>query len=581
VLIWLVIIGMSLVIAVIAGPYVVRLIGRTASFLNFSGISSVNDIVLTTEALTIAAVTGLVTASSGLFLAWRTTRQNINSYKRDEGRARKAWWQRAYLDIMAIVPAGYVLYTLSQEDGVQTSADTPFSDPLTFIGPTLFALGLTLLFLRVLPMLLGALARLLALSSNIPLLMALRELTRSVGRYRGTLLMTAFTLSLTGFTASMASTLDRSLVDVINYRVGADVVLVTVADAETETSTDTSTGQQTQEVTGYNAPPVDQLYQVEGIQNLSRVGKYSGRLTVSGQRLNGTVIGIDRAGVPSVSFYRDDFSQRPLADLMNELAGERMGIILSRDTAEEYGVVPGQEVTYQVQALGEWQREVRARVLGFVEYFPTMNPADEDFFFLTSIQPVFEVAGTPLPYNVWLDVEPGTTLPELQERIREINFPVIRWIDPESRLQEARAEPARRGVLGFLSVGFVASIALTLIGSVIQSVASFRAQSAQLGSLRAMGLGRFSMSFYIIVLQGLVAISGIVSGTAIGIGTTLLFLPLLDFSGGLPPYLVRVAWDEITLVYLVFAGVLFVVTLMLSLLLSREQLAAAVKIGDL
>ena len=56
--------------------------------------------------------------------------------------------------------------------------------------------------------------------------------------------------------------------------------------------------------------------------------------------------------------------------------------------------------------------------------------------------------------------------------------------------------------------------------------------------------------------QGIAAASGILSGTSIGLATTLLFLPLLDFSGGLPPYLVRVAWGDITLVYSVFAGVL-------------------------
>jgi putative ABC transport system permease protein len=115
---------------------------------------------------------------------------------------------------------------------------------------------------------------------------------------------------------------------------------------------------------------------------------------------------------------------------------------------------------------------------------------------------------------------------------------------------------------------------------VIQSTASFTAQSAQLGSLRAMGLGAFSMRIYVILLQGMIAASGILSGTAIGVGTTLLFLPYYDFSGGLPPYQVRVDWDNITIVYVMFAGVLLLVTVMLSLLLSRQQLSNLVKLGD-
>jgi putative ABC transport system permease protein len=82
-------------------------------------------------------------------------------------------------------------------------------------------------------------------------------------------------------------------------------------------------------------------------------------------------------------------------------------------------------------------------------------------------------------------------------------------------------------------------------------------------------------------LQGLIALSGVGSGTLIGIGTTLLFLPLFDFSGGLPPYSVRVAWNEIALVYGVFGAVLILVALFMALILSRQQLARVVKLGNI
>src|SRR5690606_36953628 len=261
-------------------------------------------------------------------------------------------------------------------------------------------------------------------------------------------------------------------------------------------------------------------------------------------------------------------------------ADNRTGIIINQQTAEDYGIAIGQEVRYQVQALGEWQSEIRATVVGYIEYFPTIDPGDYEFYLLTSIQPIFEVSGTPLPFNVWMKLKDGISVADAQAAITEIEFPVLRYRDPQALLEQAQAEPARRGVFGFLSVGFVASIVLTLIGSVIQSTASFSAQSSQLGSLRAMGLGGFSVRIYILVLQGLIAVSGVGSGTLIGTGTTLLFLPLFDFSGGLPPYIVRVAWDEIALVYIVFGAVLLFVALFLSLVLSRQQLSRVVKLGN-
>jgi putative ABC transport system permease protein len=580
ILMWLFMAAVALGLSVAISPEIVRLVGRTQSFLEFNATGSVNDVIVTQQSLLIGAATALIAASSGLFLAWQITRQNINSYRQQRTTAAKAWWQRMYLDILLLFPAAYVLYTLNNQGGLVAEQGAAFSDPLVFIGPTLFALALALIFLRLWPMLMSIGARVISITRNITLMMALRELTRSIGRYRGALLMMAFTLSLTGFTASMASTLDRSLVDTINYQVGADMVLITAVDAETESETD-GAGQTTQTVTGYNVPPVDELREIEGIAYVSRVGRYPAQLTIGTQRAQGRIIAIDRVDMPAIARFREDFADQSLAALMNTLATDRTGVIVSAQAAANYNIIPGQEVTLGVQALNTWF-EQRVRVLDTIDYFPTLDPNDEesDFFIIGNIDPIFELVGTALPYDVWLTTSSNVRVEDIQTAIRDIDFPVIRFIEPSSTLSAARAEPARRGVLGFLSVGFVASITLTLIAAIIQSTASFRAQSTQLGALRAMGLSGFAVGIYVMILQGLAAISGILAGTSIGIATTVLFLPLLDFSGGLPPYLVRVAWDEIVIVYGIFAGVLLAVTLILTLVLSREQLANVVRLGD-
>lgn len=577
-LMWAFIIGASLAIALAVSPYLVALIGRTASFLDFTGQSSVQGVVITREAFLIALAAGLIAASGGLMLAWRITLQNINSIKRVSRNSEKAWWQRTYLDLVAVGIAAYTLYTLVTGE---RSGESPFSDPITFIAPTLFALGLTLLFLRILPFVINVLAGIIAVTSNIPLLMALRELVRGIGRYRGTLLMTAFTLSLVGFTASMASSLDQSLLDVVQYRTGAELVIVTIPDAETETVQDSSTGETSQEVTGFNAPPTLELINLPEVESLSRIGRYDARLNLGSRRLTGLALGIDRAGLGGAVFMRSDYSDVPLGNMLNLLADNRTGVIISQRTADEHGLSIGQEIRYEVQALGEWQGPVRATIVGFVEYFPTLNPSDYEFFLITNIDPIFEVSGTPLPFNVWVNVADGYTLDEAKAAIAATDFPVLRYQDPETLLLQEQAEPSRRGVLGFLSVGFVASIVLTLIGAVIQSTASFQEQAAQLGSLRAMGMSGFAVRLYIMVLQGLIALSGVASGTLIGLGTTLLFLPYFDFGGGLPPYLVRVAWDEIAYVYGIFAAVLLLVAFLMAFVLSRQQLSRVVKLGSI
>lgn len=576
-LMWLILAGIALLIGLILSPFVVRLIGRTTSFLKFNDHETMLTVVFTQQSITIGAITGLVAASSGLYMAWRTTGQSINDFKRQQGRARKAWWQRFYLDILLLIPAGYVFYNLNAEGGLATDAENPFGDPLVFLAPTLFSLGVTLLFLRLYPFFLNISARVVVVTRSIALLMALRELTRSIGRYRSTLLMMCFTLSLIGFTASMASTLDRSLEDVIDYQIGADSVLVLASDAQTEEET-ADDGSTTLTVVGYNTLPAADLMVLDGVNEVSRVGRYDAQVVLPRQRITGTILGVDRGSLAAIVRFREDYADEPLADMLNKLAGNRTGVLMNRETAETYNLLVGQEITLQVLVLSSVY-ETTVPIVGFVDYFPTLDPAD-GFFLIGNLDPIFELVGTELPHNIWLSISPDADETKLAAEMREMGFPILRWLDPQSALIESQRDPARRGVLGFLSVGFVSSIFLTLVGSVIQSAASFRAQSIQIGSLRAMGLGSWSVGIYMMLAQGIAAIGGVVGGTLIGIATTLLFLPLLDFSGGLPPYLIRVAWDEIFVVYSLFAAMLLMVTLLTTLMLGREHASTLIKLGD-
>ncbi len=576
-LMWLILAGAALALGLAISPLIVQIVGRTSSFLRFDNPAAPLAILYSGQALAAGAITVGLAAGSGLILSWRASRQNITSYRLNASRSGRAWWQRAYLDLLLLIPACYVLYTLWRAGGLRANAESPFDDPLAFVGPTLFSFSLTLLFLRIMPFVLRIGAAVVAVGRGIPLLMALRELTRSNARYRGTLLMMCFTLSLTGFTASMASTLDRSLADTVDYRTGADLVVVPAADAQVDQSTNAD-GSVNTTVTGYNTLPADDLLSLDGVQAVSRVGRYTAQLMLPAQHLSGIVMGVDRGSIAAVTRYRDDYSDVPLADLFNRLAGNRTGIILSQATADQFHLQVGQTVKLQISALNTWS-EIDVPIVGLVKYFPTLDPS-QGFFGLMSIDVIFETVGSELPHDLWLSLKPNTDLTDLRSQIAGLGYPILTWNDPQSLLQAALSQPLRRGILGFLSVGFVAAIALTLIGAIIQNAAAFRAQAAQLGALRAMGLSGLSVAAYLLTVQTLAASSGAASGTLIGLATTLLYLPLLDFSSGLPPYLVRVAWNQIALVYAAFAGVLIVVILTTTLIMSRQNVTTLVKLGE-
>ena len=572
---WLLMALIALGVAIGVSPFLVRLIGQTSSFMRFDNLAGALYVVPTQQSITVGALTGLIAASSGLFIAWRTTGETITSFKRGAARARSAWWQRMYLDLMLLIPGCYVLLTLRLQGGLRTAVDDPFSNPLNFLGPTLFSLGLTLLFLRLWPFFMSIGSRLISYTTNIALLMALRELTRSIGRYRNTLLMMCFTLSLTGYTASMASTIDKTLQDTVDYKIGADAVLVLATDAQTEDST---SAQGSISVTGYNSLPPDDLLTINGVNEVSRVGRYPARMVFANQRVDGAILGIDRAAIPGIARYRSDYASESWGAVFNRLAADRSGVIISTQAAVKNNLKIGQVVNIQVQALNAWY-DMQVPIVGTVNYFPTLDP-NTGFFMIGNLDPIFEAIGTELPSNLWVSLDPTADLQTIRAETQKLGYPILQWQDPVTALLTAQASPSRRGVLGFLSVGFVATILLTLVGSIVQSAASFSAQAVQLGSLRAMGLGSLSVAIYLIFVQGIAAASGILSGTSIGLATTLLFLPLLDFSNGLPPYLVRVDWQNIALVYGMFSLVLLFVTLITTVLMSRERLSTVVKLGD-
>lgn len=575
-LMWVIIAGVGFAISAGISPGLVRLVTRSTSFLRFDGPETGASIAFNTQAIAIALFTALLAVSSGILAAFRLTYTRINQLRVRVTTSRTPFWQRFYLDWLILGIAVYIYYGFSQRQTATTN-NQAFSDPGVFLAPTLFSFALVLIAIRILPRGLRLILAGVERSRNQWLLMTLREFIRSQQRYRGILIMMAFTLSLTGFTASMASTLDQSLTDQIRYQTGAELVVVAATDAQVEQNRSQGS-QPTRRVTGYNIPPVSQLENLPGVYAVSRVGRFNVSFDITNQQVTGTLLGLDRLNAAAVSHFREDYARQPLADVMNLFAQDRTGIVISQQMADTYNIIVGQEISIQLQALDN-TFEIRTRVLGMVDYFPTLDPQNQAFA-IANLDPIFERVGTPLPHDFWIAPQPGVDAATIQDRIAETNFPMLRTTIPDSQIRQARTEPGRQGVFGFLSVGFLSAIILTLIGTIIQSTAAFQSQASQLATLQAMGMPQQTIRIYVIALQSLVALSGIAIGTITGVITTNLYLPLLDFSNKLPPYLVQVAWHDIVRVYLTFALILLVVIVSVTFALNRQQLTTIIRLGD-
>jgi len=585
-------------LALVIGPLVARLLaqimGNTRSFLSFTPRAPL-PLRFTARSLQIGA--GMVAAglAASLIPALSASKYTIVTHKQEVARSfQKPFWQRHFVDLMLLVPPLYGYYLLRQRGTISVlgrelgHGSDPFQNPLLFLVPTLFLLATALLFIRVFPLLMEVLARLSSRLSGTATVLALRHLARSSSHYTGPLLLIVLTLGLATFSASMAKTLDGHLVDRTYYEVGADIRLVeaggsppeeqakaTGASAETE-------GEDEEEALRWLFLPVSEHLTIPGVKGAARVGDYAATaLVVSGEKLEGRFLGIDRADFAEVAFFRRDFSPSSFGALMNALALQSQALLVSEPFLQEHGLDIGDRIKLRLFAFGD-SKDVIFTVAGALNYFPAAYP-EEGPFFVGNLDYFFQEMGRQYPYDVWLATD-GRDAQQIIRGVEDLGLRVISSQDSRGTLEREEAKPEQGGTFGLLSIGFVTAVALTVLGFLIYSVISFRERFIELGVLRAIGLSVRQMAAFLASEQLILIAIGLGVGTGLGIWTSKLFIPFLQVRGSphpqTPPFIVRIAWDNIYKIYAIFGAMMVLaIAIMLSSLV-RMKIFQAIKLGE-
>jgi putative ABC transport system permease protein len=194
--------------------WIARNIGRATSFLDFTGRPDLRvDMTPIIWRFGLVAIFLILVAQ--IVPALGAARHTVVTYKQERARSMRApWWQRAWLDVLLLIPAGYGIYLLREQGSISAPAleeafgPDPFRNPLLLLVPALVALAVT------------------ALLADLPVVMSARPGSRAWGhgvlcdrhcravRYYHRRPAGA-ALSLSAFTASLAQpsmySYDRSL----------------------------------------------------------------------------------------------------------------------------------------------------------------------------------------------------------------------------------------------------------------------------------------------------------------------------------------------------------------------------------
>jgi len=578
----------ALAISIPVSILITRVIGQTRSFMEFSSSPSLR-VGLSLAALQIGLVAIVIALLASIYPAVNAVRHTIVSYKLDRARSiRPPFWQRAFLDFILLIPAGYGAYLLKKQGSVvlisTTNAGDPFSNPLLFLVPSLVVLALTLIFLRLVRPILAGIAWLATRLRIVGLLLAARQLSRSPGYYNTPLLILVFTLSLSAYTASLSETLNQHLQTQWYYKVGADMIFLDVGE-----TTPQSPFPVQNQVVEIGQPqffffPVTEYLQLPSVRAVARIGSYSATATVSqSSSIKARYYGIDRIDLPKAIYWRRDFASASLGALMNALGTSAEGILVPWSFMAERGLQDGDTIKLDVD-IGSTRISLDTIIVGSFNLFPTWYPQAGPLF-VGNLDYLYERAGGEFPYKVLVRTAPGTDYNKLGElELRGLNVRVATWDAAPLHIQDVQARPEHQGVFGYLFIGFAAAAILTVVAFFLYALFSYQRRFIELGILRAGGLSRGQMATYLAFeLLSLIFFGGAV-GTALGAGISSYFIPFLqigsDAVSKIPPFKIIIAWPAIFQIYILF-GALFTITLtFLVILLQRMKIFQAIKLGE-
>lgn len=602
---WLLIGGSALALGAPLALTFAQFMGRTVSFLNISNDVAPLTISVNDNAWGYGLVAvGLAMLAALVPAAFATRRTLVDEQQQAARSVRPPFWQRYFLDVLLLLPPIYGIYQLQRTGGLQlgsVAGSDPFSNPLLVLVPVLLCFALGLLAVRIIPWVFELLARAARGPRWVGPLVAFQALARQPGNYRGPLLLLVLTLSLATFSASMAATLDGAMRAAINYKIGAQTQLL-----ETGESTEQSSGGQNggggggggggsgggtpdkkdiQKEPRFLFVPVTEHLTVSGVKAASRVGIYDETsVNLGGASKQVQLLGIDRINFPQVitGFPKQWGDGQSLGALMNLLARNADGVIVSKDMLAA-GLNIGDTIPASVKIAGD-QREVKFRIIAATDLWPGFYPQDAPIM-VANLDYIFDSMGGQYPYDVWIAREPGAKVTDIMNGVRGLGITVVDAVDAQEQIAAEQAKPQRQGLFGLLSVGFITSGGLTLIGFLLASLITARRRSIELGVLRALGLSGLQVGLALVLEQVTLVIAGLAAGTGIGLAVSAYVVPL--FQVGIPPhpgtpsFQPLIAWDQVTIIYLVFGAALTLTLLALAWSLGRLRLFQAVKLGDM
>lgn len=441
-------------------------------------------------------------------------------------------WQRLYLDLVLLVFGGVLYWQLSRSGSFVMSRirTAPLADPFLLLGSSVLLIAVVLLFLRILPCLLGLAAWFIRRDRGLILPMGLTRWARAPLEPSRVVLLVTLATSLILFSSTFVSSLRISQAETARYRAGADLRI--------------SAAKPTAEATMQGVADLPGVLVASPVVRTDALDGYRGTVEL---------LAIDPETFAEVAHYPQGTGNPPLLELVQALQRETatgaLPAIVSPSLLTSEDTVGGL-ISFTIG-----NEELSFEICAIVDEFPALS---EDFV-VTDWHALGQQIDLDLWHfrfsELWLATDPAhhdalAKDSELADRI---------LADVQAELRSLQSDAMARGATGTFQVNSLILGLLSVAGFLFIHYFAAHNRTYEFGLLRAMGLAPGQM-LSLLVAQGVLVVGmGVLAGTVIGYGLTWTTLPYLSRAlavslGRVEIRHIVVDWLAVLRLYAILAG---------------------------
>jgi hypothetical protein len=296
---------LAVVVSPLLAAMIISFLGYVPAFSDLSGGARL-PVSLTLGAYMMSALGGILSFAALMFPAVQASRIGVVRHKQESARpSRQPFFQRYYLDVILLV-ASLLLFRQLTEQGSAAATGLlgeVVVNQLLLAAPALTLVAAAMVLLRLFPLAMEMVSRLLSPGLPPGMVMGLWQMARNPTHYARLSLLLILMAGLGIFAASFGGTLDRSFRERVLYATGSDIRLEGLS----------------LNFSGFTKPLTRSYETIPGVAGVSPALRAPGLDLSADSGSSFVLLAVDSASFADVAWARDDFAGRPMPELMRSL----------------------------------------------------------------------------------------------------------------------------------------------------------------------------------------------------------------------------------------------------------------------